>query len=39
VDDFTRRRQQIRAIAGSEVELKKNELPATTETVVLRPAL
>ena len=38
-DDFTRRRQQVRAIADSEVELKKEELPATTETVVLRPAL
>jgi L-ascorbate metabolism protein UlaG (beta-lactamase superfamily) len=39
VDDFTRRRHQVRTIAGSEVELKKEQLPATTETIVLRPAL
>ena len=39
VDDFTRRRQGARDIAGSEVELKKGDLPATTETIVLRPAL
>jgi L-ascorbate metabolism protein UlaG (beta-lactamase superfamily) len=39
VDDFTRRRQQVRAIAGSEAELKKEQLPTTTETLVLRPAL
>ena len=39
VDDFTQRRQQVRAVAGSEVELKKEELPAATETLVLRPAL
>jgi L-ascorbate metabolism protein UlaG (beta-lactamase superfamily) len=39
VDDFTRRRQQVRTIAGSEVEIEKERLPATTETIVLRPAL
>jgi L-ascorbate metabolism protein UlaG (beta-lactamase superfamily) len=39
VDDFTRGRQQVKAIDGSEVELKKGQLPATTETIVLRPAL
>jgi L-ascorbate metabolism protein UlaG (beta-lactamase superfamily) len=39
VDDFTRRRHQVRSIAGSEVELSKEQLPATTETIVLRPAL
>jgi L-ascorbate metabolism protein UlaG (beta-lactamase superfamily) len=39
VEDFTRGRQQVRVSAGSEVELKKEHLPATTETVVLPPAL
>lgn len=39
VDDFTRGRQQVKTVAGSEIELKKDELPTATETVVLRPAL
>ena len=39
VDEFMGRRQLVRAIPGSEVELKKEELSATTETIVLRPAL
>jgi L-ascorbate metabolism protein UlaG (beta-lactamase superfamily) len=39
VDDFTGKRQQVKTIAGSEVEIKKEQLPSGTETVVLRPAL
>jgi L-ascorbate metabolism protein UlaG (beta-lactamase superfamily) len=39
VEDFTRGRQQVKVSADSEVELKKEQLPATTETVVLPPAL
>jgi L-ascorbate metabolism protein UlaG (beta-lactamase superfamily) len=39
VEDFTRGRQQVRVSADSEVELKKEQFAATTETVVLPPAL
>jgi L-ascorbate metabolism protein UlaG (beta-lactamase superfamily) len=39
VDDFIGKRQQVKTIAGSEVEIKKEQLPSGTETVVLRPAL
>ncbi|MCJ7811176.1 MAG: MBL fold metallo-hydrolase [Dehalococcoidia bacterium] len=39
VDDFTRGRQQVKTIDGSEIELKKGQLPTTTETIVLKPAL
>jgi L-ascorbate metabolism protein UlaG (beta-lactamase superfamily) len=39
VEDFTRERQQVKTIAGSEIELKKEQLPTATETIVLRPAL
>jgi L-ascorbate metabolism protein UlaG (beta-lactamase superfamily) len=39
VEDFTRGRPQAKAIDGSEIELKKGQLPTTTETIVLRPAL
>jgi len=39
VDDFTRGRQQVKTVSGSEVEIKKEQLPTGTETVVLKPAL
>jgi L-ascorbate metabolism protein UlaG (beta-lactamase superfamily) len=39
VDDFTRGRPQAKTIDGSEVELKKEQLPTATETIVLNPAL
>jgi len=39
VEDFTRGRQQVKTIAGSEVEIKKEQLPTATETIVLKPAL
>jgi L-ascorbate metabolism protein UlaG (beta-lactamase superfamily) len=39
VDDFTRGRQQVKTVAGSEVELKKDQLPTATETIVVKPAL
>ena len=39
VEDFTRGRPQAKTIDGSEVELKKEQLPTATETIVLRPAL
>ncbi len=39
VDDFTRGRQQVKTASGSEVEMKKEQLPTGTETVVLKPAL
>jgi L-ascorbate metabolism protein UlaG (beta-lactamase superfamily) len=38
VDDFRKKRQRVRTVDGSEVEIKKDELPAETETVVLKPA-
>jgi L-ascorbate metabolism protein UlaG (beta-lactamase superfamily) len=39
VEDFTRGRQQVKTIDGSEVEVKKEQLPTGAETIVLRPAL
>jgi L-ascorbate metabolism protein UlaG (beta-lactamase superfamily) len=39
VEDFTRGRQQVKTIAGSEIELKKEQLPTGAETIVLKPAL
>ncbi|KPK48888.1 MAG: hypothetical protein AMK72_05845 [Planctomycetes bacterium SM23_25] len=39
VEDFTRGRQQVKTAAGSEVEIKKEQLPTGTETIVLKPAL
>jgi L-ascorbate metabolism protein UlaG (beta-lactamase superfamily) len=39
VEEFTREREQVKATPGSEIEVKKEELPATTETIVLKPAL
>ncbi|MGQ9572123.1 MAG: MBL fold metallo-hydrolase [Dehalococcoidia bacterium] len=39
VEDFTRGRQQVKTIADSEVEIRKEQLPSGTETIVLRPAL
>ncbi len=38
VDDFRKKRQRVRTVDGSEVEIKKDNLPAETETVVLKPA-
>jgi L-ascorbate metabolism protein UlaG (beta-lactamase superfamily) len=38
VDDFRKKRQRVRMVDGSEVEIKKDNLPAETETVVLKPA-
>ncbi|MBI2909864.1 MAG: MBL fold metallo-hydrolase [Chloroflexi bacterium] len=37
VDDFLKGRANVRRVNGSEVEFKKETLPATTETVVLKP--
>jgi L-ascorbate metabolism protein UlaG (beta-lactamase superfamily) len=39
VEDFTKGRQQVKVSDGSETEIKKEQLPAATETIVLRPAL
>lgn len=39
VDDFIRGRENVRRLDVSEAEFKKDQLPATTETVVLRHAL
>jgi L-ascorbate metabolism protein UlaG (beta-lactamase superfamily) len=39
VEEFTRGRQQVETIAGSEVDVKKERLPSATETIVLKPAL
>ncbi len=39
VEDFVALRQQVRSLGGSEVEASKDSLPATTETIVLTPAL
>ena len=38
VDDFRKKRQRVRTLDASEVEIKKDDLPAETETVVLKPA-
>ncbi|UCH86497.1 MAG: MBL fold metallo-hydrolase [Dehalococcoidia bacterium] len=39
VEDFTRERQQVTTSAGSEIEVKKEQLPSGAETIVLKPAL
>ncbi len=39
VEDFTRGRQQVKILADSEVEIKKEQLPTATDTIVLKPAL
>jgi L-ascorbate metabolism protein UlaG (beta-lactamase superfamily) len=39
VDEFTREREQVKTPPGSEIEVNKEELPATAETIVLKPAL
>ena len=38
VEDFLKGRKNVRRIGGSEMEIKKDKLPAATETVVLEPA-
>jgi L-ascorbate metabolism protein UlaG (beta-lactamase superfamily) len=38
VDDFRKKRQRVRTLDASEVEIKKDNLPAETETVILKPA-
>ncbi len=38
-EDFLKGRSNTRRVNGSEVEIKKDSLPAETETIVLRPAL
>ena len=38
VADFQKKRQRVRTVDGSEVEIKKDGLPSETETVVLKPA-
>jgi L-ascorbate metabolism protein UlaG (beta-lactamase superfamily) len=38
VVDFQKKRQRVRTVDANEVEIKKDELPAETETVVLKPA-
>ena len=39
VEPFLRGRANVRRVAGSEIELKKEDLPQVTETVVLEHAL
>jgi L-ascorbate metabolism protein UlaG (beta-lactamase superfamily) len=39
VEDFAQVRQQVKTIPDSEIELKKEQLPSGTETIVLKPAL
>jgi L-ascorbate metabolism protein UlaG (beta-lactamase superfamily) len=39
VEDFLKGRKEVRRVESSEVELKKEQLPSTTETVVLKHAL
>ncbi len=38
VDEFVGMRSSVKRLDGSEVTVSKDKLPATTETVVLRPA-
>jgi L-ascorbate metabolism protein UlaG (beta-lactamase superfamily) len=38
VEGFSKKQQRVRTLDGSEVEIKKDNLPAETETVVLKPA-
>lgn len=39
VEDFAQARQQVKTVPGSEIELKKEQLPSGAETMVLKPAL
>jgi L-ascorbate metabolism protein UlaG (beta-lactamase superfamily) len=39
VEDFAQERQQVKTIPDSEIELKKEQLPSGTETMILKPAL
>jgi len=39
VEDFAQTRPQVKTIPGSEIELKKEQLPSGGETIVLKPAL
>lgn len=39
VEDFLKGRKNVRRMAGSEVEIRKDRLPSETETVVLQHAL
>jgi L-ascorbate metabolism protein UlaG (beta-lactamase superfamily) len=39
VEDFLKGRKNVRRTGGSEMEVRKDRLPAPTETVVLEPAL
>jgi L-ascorbate metabolism protein UlaG (beta-lactamase superfamily) len=39
VEEFTQARQQVKTMPGSEIELKKEQLPSGAETIVLKPAL
>ena len=39
VNDFLKNKKGVREIDSSEIEFKKEELPATTEIVVLKPFL
>jgi L-ascorbate metabolism protein UlaG (beta-lactamase superfamily) len=39
VEDFIRGKKDVRSVAGSELDLEQEKLPAATEIVVLQPAL
>ena len=39
VEDFLKGRKNVRRVGGSEIEIKKDKLPAETETIVLQHAL
>lgn len=39
VEDFLKGRKNVKRVAGSETEIKKDTLPAETETIVLQHAL
>lgn len=39
VEGFQKKRQRVRALNESEVEITKGRLPAETETIILKPAL
>jgi L-ascorbate metabolism protein UlaG (beta-lactamase superfamily) len=39
VEDFLKGRKNVRRIGGSEMEIKRDQLPAATESVVLESAL
>lgn len=38
VDEFEKKRKRVRKVDGSEIEVSKGQLPAETETVILRPS-